>query len=36
MMPKGYVFKNLYGTLEDRNEYVAADVFDVHEYSVKQ
>ncbi len=32
----GYVYRNPDGTLEDRNEYVAADVFDVHEFSVKQ
>ncbi len=32
----GYVYRNPDGTLEDGNEYVAADVFDVHEFSVKQ
>ncbi len=32
----GYVYRNPDGTLEDGNEDVAADVFDVHEFSVKQ
>ncbi len=32
----GYVHRNPDETLEDRNEDVAADVFDVHEFSVKQ
>jgi TolB-like protein/class 3 adenylate cyclase len=30
------VYKNPDGTPDDRNEYVAADVFDVHYFSVKQ
>jgi TolB-like protein/cytochrome c-type biogenesis protein CcmH/NrfG len=32
----GPVYKNPDGTPDDRNEYVAADVFDVHYFSVKQ
>ncbi len=32
----GYVYRNPDRTLEDGNEDVAADVFDVHEFSVKQ
>ncbi len=32
----GPVYRNPDGTPEDRNEYVAADVFDVHDFSVKQ
>lgn len=32
----GYVYRNPDGTLEDRNEYVAADVFDVYQFSLKQ
>ena len=32
----GYVYRNPDGTLEDGNEDVAAGVFDVHEFSVKQ
>ena len=35
-MRKGYVYRNLDGSLEDRNEDVAADAFDVHEFSVKR
>ena len=32
----GPVYKNPDGTPDDRNEYVAADVFDVHQFSLKQ
>ncbi len=32
----GYVYRNPDGTPEDRNEYIAADVFDVYYFSLKQ
>ena len=30
------VYKNSGGTPDERNEYVAADVFDVHYFSIRQ